>query len=166
MTLVSTVTVGAGGAASITFSGIPQNATDILIKASLYNVSGNNNVNFAFNGSSTSFSSRSLYGTGASVASTSRTDNVFGGVANGNSNFSSAGIYIPNYAGSTVKTFSIETVFEDNATIAFQWLHAGLWSSTAAITSITFSPVSNVIAQYSSASLYLITKGSDGATVS
>jgi hypothetical protein len=46
-------------------------------------------------------------------------------------------MYIPNYAGSSNKSVSIDAVTENNATAAEANLVAGLWSSTAAITSIT-----------------------------
>jgi hypothetical protein len=68
------------------------------------------------------------------------------------SSFSSGEIYIPNYAGSTNKSYSIDSVTEQNATGALAELIAGLWSQTAAITQITLS--SSNFQQYSTAYLY------------
>jgi hypothetical protein len=63
-------------------------------------------------------------------------------------------IYFPNYASATNKSFSIDSVTENNATLANQFLTAGLWSNTAAITSITLLAASGNLAYYSTASLY------------
>jgi len=69
------------------------------------------------------------------------------------STFGNGQVYIPNYAGSNNKSTSADTVSEDNATLAYSALTAGLWSNTAAITSITIAAVTN-FAQYSTAYLY------------
>ena len=81
-------------------------------------------------------------------------------VANGATanTFASSDLYIPNYAGSTYKSFSIETVQEANQAEVYMNMIAGLWSNTAAIDSITLTPYSYSIAQYSTAYLYGIKK--------
>lgn len=164
MTLISTTTLTTS-TTSITFSSIAGTATDLLVTCSLAPTAGNNNVLLSFNGSSTSFTSRGLYGTGSAVASYTRSDNVFGAVAGLSTTvFSNAQIYIPNYAASTSKSFSIDTVTENNATVSFQWLHTGLWLNSAAITSVTLT-AADQFATGSTVSLYSITKGSGGATV-
>jgi len=160
----STVTVGVGGQASITFSSIPSTYTDLLLVASLKSVTTGGNwmdIQLRPNGSSTGLTQRSVYGySGTSVAS--NTDaNPTGGFAvqnNTASNFSSTNIYIPNYAGSTNKSWSLETVVEDNGNSNILWLGADLWSNTAAITSLTLTTLTNNLAQYSTASLYGILK--------
>lgn len=175
MTLISTTTVGSGGAANITFSSIPQTATDLYIV-----VSGRSERNLAFdniqirpNNSTTNGSYRRLYGTGSATGSDVNSGStIIGGYISDASNtantFGSVSIYIPNYAGSTYKSISSDSVSENNATAARQALAASLWSDTAAITSIVLLlPESgNNFAQYTTASLYGITKGSGGATVS
>ena len=156
----STVTVGAGSAATISFSSIPSTYTDLVLKMSTRSSgqeSGNtwDNMSIQFNGSSASFTARDLYGLGSSAGSGTF---VTGGMANGNnataSTFSSVDLYVPNYAGSTNKSFSVDAVTENNSTVAIQLLSAGLWSNTAAITSITFGLVTNSYVQYSTATLY------------
>jgi hypothetical protein len=62
-------------------------------------------------------------------------------------------IYIPNYAGSSNKSVSIDSVTENNATGAYSGLTAALFASTAAITSFGISTGSNFV-QYSTATLY------------
>lgn len=171
MTLVETVTVGSGGAASIDFTSIPQTGTDLLIVASLIDNSGNANMNIQINGNTGSvYENRSLYGSGSSTASYASgvgADWTLGAMPGGGVIASSNQVYLPNYTGSTAKTASAESVTENNATAAQQWLFAGKTSITGAITSIKiYSGSGGNLRQYSTASLYTITKGSGGATVS
>jgi len=172
MTLVSTVTVGAGGAASISFTGIAGTATDLLLVLST-RTTANRSAGGAFaslsiNGATTNQTRKMLYGDGSSAASYGDTSiGIYVNPADATSNtFSSGQIYFANYSGSTNKSLSIEATNENNATTADSEILAGLWSSTAAITSLTLIPGSGNFAQYSTASLYTITKGSGGATVS
>jgi len=74
------------------------------------------------------------------------------------STFGNAEIYLPNYAGNTNKSASIDMVSEQNATSTYMGLVAPLWSNTAAITSITLTGASGNLAQYSTATLYGIKK--------
>jgi hypothetical protein len=76
--------------------------------------------------------------------------------------FGNIQIYFPNYAGSTNKSYSVDSVTENNETVAYQTILAGLWSNTAAITTATFTAESGNFAIGSTISLYKITKGSDG----
>ena len=166
MTLIEHIEVGSGGAASISFTSIPQTFTDLVIVASLRDaraiVAGGYTVEL--NGTSASSSSRFLEGNGSSAVS--GTAGLFFGNSNGTSStadtFSSASIYISNYTSSTGKSVSVDSVNENNATSSFQALLANLWNNTAAITSVTFTGVT--FQQYSSATLYGITAGSDGTT--
>lgn len=176
ITLISTVTVGAGGAASIDFNSIPQTYTDLMIVMSARNSSnlgaGNGHdikININGSGVGTSITNRILYGTGSSAASATNTS-AQAGFTDANdetaNTFSNNSIYFPNYAGSTNKSFSIDTVVEHNSTNNIMGVLAGLWSNTAAITSLSFTMSSGGnFVQYSTASLYGITKGSGGALV-
>jgi len=161
----STVTVGSGGAATIDFASIPATYTDLLLKVSTRIGDSNTWSDFlvSFNGITTNYSDRFLYGSGTSAAS--GTDSGAGlqtrtsTTANTASTFGNTEIYIPNYAGSNYKSASYDQVSENNATGAIVILTAGLWSNTAAITSITLTPISsNNFVQYSTASLYGILK--------
>jgi hypothetical protein len=156
----STVTVGAGGAANIEFTSIPATYTDLLVKVSARNTSTNDYFWIRFNGVSTNLSGRALAGEGSGTPS-SFTLEPYGrmnGSGTTGSTFAITDIYIPNYAGSTNKSLSTDSVSENNGTTAFAVLHAGLWSNTAAITTITLVPTGNNFAQYSTASLYGISK--------
>jgi hypothetical protein len=67
--------------------------------------------------------------------------------------FGNMQIYFPNYAGSTNKSVSADSVMENNATGAYMALTATLFG-TAAITSLTFTTNNGSFVQHSSASLY------------
>lgn len=167
MTLVSTVTVGSGGAATIDFTGIAGTGTDLLVVYSLRDTANNAAAFIGFNGVTTNQTRRMLYGTGSSAAS--YTDSSILTYINQSSytanTFGNGSFYIPNYAGSTAKSLSMEAVSENNGTAAEMAILAGLWNSTAAITRVTFTAI-GTFAQYSTASLYTVTKGSGGASVS
>jgi hypothetical protein len=158
----STVTVGVLGSATIDFTSIPSTYTDLKIVLSSRDSSvGGFAFNISFNGVTTSRTSRWIEGDGASAISYSTT-NALGGyntlATQTASTFASSEIYIPNYAGSNNKSFGVESVQENNATTAYMVMGAGLWSSTAAITSITLTSNSGTFVQYSSATLYGISK--------
>jgi hypothetical protein len=164
----------ASSQASITFSSIPQTFTDLVLVTSLRsNRSGpdtEDSVKIEFNGVTTGYSGRWLRGDGANTNSSTfstafflQNQNAGGTTSN---TFSNASVYIPNYTSSNNKSLSVDTVNENNATTAWALIVAGLWSNTAAITSLTLTPnVGTALVQYSSATLYGITKGSDGIVV-
>jgi len=171
LSLLSTVTVGAGGAASISFTGIAGTATDLLLVLSARTTAnrsaGGAFASLAINGVTTNQTRRMLYADGSTAASyTDSSIGIYVNPADATANtFNNAQIYFANYAGSTNKSLSIDAVNENNATTADSEILAGLWSSTAAITSLTLTPGSGNFAQYSTASLYTVTKGSGGASV-
>ena len=153
--LIETVTVGSGGAASVTFSSIPQTYTDLLIVLSVQNTGSAVDIFGKFNTLTTGFTNRHLYGNGFSAISGNNSIGYFGAASPvGSTTFGNTAIYIPNYAGSTYKSFSSDSVTEANAVTAYSFFVAGLWSNTSAITSIEFYPNANIWSEYSSASLY------------
>lgn len=161
--LISSVTVGAGGAASIAFSSIPSTFTDIAIELSIRaDTSSGADLQVKFNSSGSSYSDKVLYGTGSAAGSAGGLGggvNIYGGgtdnAARTSNTFSSVNAYIPNYAGSTNKSMSLEYAMENNATEAYMGLVAGLWSNTAAINNVTFTlGGGNNFVQYSTAYLY------------
>jgi len=158
--LISSVTVGAGGAASITFSSIASTYTDLCLKLSARATGTGTakSVLISYNGSTSSFTSRFLEGNGSSAASYTSPAQFIGNFTGGGataSTFGSLEIYVPNYAGSANKSASSDAVTENNATGAYSDLTASLWSNTAAITSITLTPETGFnFDQYSTAYLY------------
>jgi hypothetical protein len=162
---IASNTVGAGGAASVTFSSIPGTYTDLVIKASIRGDSGTggfgNNL-VSFNSISSGYSQRILYGLGsgaavaASSSATSSLQNAaYGSDAGATANtFGNTEIYIPNYTSSDFKSISSDSVSENNATTAIAAITAGLLSNTAAITSITMTSGFGNFGQYSTFTLY------------
>jgi hypothetical protein len=163
-TLISSVTVGSGGAATIDFTSIPSTYTDLVIKISTRSTSASvlGYVNIRFNSDTgNNYSYKAVGGTGSltfnnNSAGGSSIFTVTDG-ANATANtFGNAEIYILNYTSSNQKSVSIDGVGENNTTEAYTQLVAGIWSSTSAITSIQLSDIFNPgnFAQYSTAYLY------------
>ena len=161
--LISTVTVGSGGAANIEFTSIPQTYTDLCLVYSTRAATTGSDGSARFNSDTGSnYSYRKLGGDGTTTSSDSgtsqtsltRVGRVNPSAATANV-FSSNSMYIPNYTSSNNKSVLIEGVSENNATGANIDVIAGLWSNSAAITSITLLiDGGGNFAEYSSASLY------------
>jgi hypothetical protein len=170
--LIASATVGSGGVASIDFSGIPATYTDLAILVSGRSGDtggGSFGVSIVFNNdtTATNYNLRRLTGTGTSTSSLNQNTNLVilqnlpGATA---STFGNARILIPNYASSVTKTYSSESITENNGSEAFQVLLAGYWSNSTAINRVTLTATS--FAQYSTVYLYGTLKGSGGATPS
>ena len=160
---IASVSVGAGGASSMDFTSIPSTYTDLCLKVSgrisLAQIYGSFWLNI--NGLTTNRTYRYVEGNGASASSGSGTNtNISTGQGNSTTSntFANVELYFPNYAGSTNKSFSVDSVGENNATTAYMDLYAALWSSTAAINQLTLLPESGTFVQYSTATLYGISK--------
>lgn len=161
---IATTTVGSGGASNIEFTSIPGTYTDlvVLVSARTNRAVYNDSIKLTFNGNTSSYSNRGLGGAGdvvfsfTNAGSASVEDvNFLPGSPATASTFGNGSIYIPNYAGSNNKSLSGDSVGENNATNAGALLNAGLWSNTAAITSITLAPLNGTLfSQYSTATLY------------
>jgi len=164
-TLISSVTVGSGGAANMEFTSIPATYTDLLLKLSVRSNRANVTDNFSvvrFNeDSGANYSIRRLRGNG-SVAFSNMTSlvtqlNIDATIPGANataSTFASTEIYIPNYASSNNKSIQFDSVGEDNVTQAFQFLTAGLWSNSSAISSIKLFSNNANYTEHSIAYLY------------
>lgn len=156
---IQTVTVGAGGATTIDFNSIPQTYTDLCIKLSFRTNAASTVVDYVDirpNNSTSAITARRIQGNGSAAFSASYTSMflpVAGASATANT-FGNAEIYISNYTSSKNKSFSYDAVQETNATTAYQELWSGLWSDTAAITSLIIGNSGSTIQQYSTATLY------------
>jgi hypothetical protein len=170
MQLIETKTLGTA-AASIEFTSIPQDGTDLVLLCSLRTtrVTNPSFVRPFINGITNNQTVRRLFGDGASVSSTVENNNwglIVPGASQTSNTFANTLLYIPNYAGSANKSFAVDSVSENNATTAYQVITAGIWNTTAAVSSISFTDTVSDFAIGSTISLYKITKGSGGATVS
>lgn len=161
--LISTVTVGSGGAANIEFTSIPATYTDLKIVLSGRSLQGNvyGGGALQFNADTASnYRWRRLRGDGSATASDNSTSatsitnwDVTGASATA-SVFANIEIDIPNYTSANQKSVSINYVGENNAAEAHMGMVAGLWTGTVAITSIKLFSAGGNFVQYSSASLY------------
>ena len=168
MKLIATQTL-TSNQPSIIFSDIPQNFTDLYILASCRSNRATETSDWlyvAFNSDTSSYSARLLDGSGTSVFSDAGFPRVFAtATATGatSNTFANSSTYVPNYSGSTTKSWSADLVTENNATQAWQDIVAGLWSNTAPITSITLTPrVGSEIVAGSTISLYGVGGAGDG----
>lgn len=174
MTLINTITIPTNGdVSSVNFTNIPQTYTDLVIMWSSRSTPHTGVEDWTacnFNGSTTGPTIRQLYGSGSSAASGNFSSFELGRM-NGNgatsNTFGNVMTYIPNYAGTSAKYWSYDSVSENNASTAYQFIAAGKTTITDPITSITITPANGpYYAINSSFSLYGILKGSGGATVS
>ena len=149
--LITTNTLSSA-AATVTFSSIPATYTDLIIVSSAANTGGNaNGLAMQFNSdTATNYSKTYLYGDTTSVVSgrgTSQTN-----ISISNMPISSTGVFgagvanIQNYSNTTTYKTIVSRgggANTGNLVIAY----AGLWRSTAAITTITlFSDTGNLAA--------------------
>lgn len=150
-------------AASVTFSNIPQSGyTDlkIVVSARCDAAYERRVLQLQFNGATTNYSDRYLQGYNSAAGSGTNTGATYielrdidGATATSNT-FSNMEIYVPNYTSSNYKLVSTDGVTETNGALAMNAFTASLWSSTAAITSITLTPGNGSFVQYSTLSLY------------
>lgn len=156
-TLIASSTVGSSGVASVTFSSIPSTYTDLVLKISTRTnrSAATDGLEIRLNGATTNHSGRRLTGDGSTIASSvSAYGNTDGNTATA-STFGNAEVYIPNYASSNYKSFSMDTVSENNATTSGMTLNANLWSQTTAVSSIgIFMSDGTLFNQYSTFYLY------------
>jgi hypothetical protein len=165
---IASINVGLLGAATMEFTSIPSTYTDLLVvfsgRTDRTGTVADNTI-MKINSSTSGYSARFLEGNGSSAGSFTDSNQppnyLFNSAAVSAtaSTFSNVSIYIPNYAGSTNKSYSVDSVQETNATTAYARLSAALLSNTAAISSLTFTNDGGAnFVQYSTATLYGISK--------
>ena len=169
MQLIETIEVGSGGAASIEFTGIPQDGVDLQLVLSGRSDRNyiNDYISITLNGDtvSTNYTRRFLVGDSTTATSVSASDQLLGYGINGSTSsantFGNASIYISNYTSATAKSISADVVQENNTSAqyyAYQTIVASSYSGTSAITQLLLNPGSlSAFVQYSTASLYKIT---------
>ncbi len=159
---IATVTVGAGGASSVTFSSIPSTYTHLQIRGIARDTSTNGSLSMQFNSDTgNNYARHNMYGTGSGVfasASSSTSAVSIGYMAlssDGSGIFGSTVVDILNYANtSKYKTTRSLSGVDTNGTGEIN-LRSGLWLSTSAVTSISIGIFGGTnIAQYSQFALY------------
>lgn len=154
---LATTTLGSA-TNTITFSTIPATYTDLrLIFIGKQDVSGSDLL-LRYNGDTGSNYSMTWIEGNGSTASSSRTTSATRiqvgaafGLQSGNSCFCSIDIF--SYAGSTYKTCLASYNLDNNGTGATS-RNVGLWRNTNAITSVTFTVLSDNFAIGTTATLY------------
>jgi hypothetical protein len=161
---LQTVTVGAGGSASISFTSIPSTYKHLQIRGIGRSTDGSTNDvtgRLQFNtDTGSNYSSHRIYGYGSSAgsdASTSATQISFATIlADGNtaSCFSAVVCDVLDYANvNKNKTTRSITGGETNS-LGMMFATSGNWRSTSAVTSITLFPSSGNWKQYTEFALY------------
>lgn len=170
-TLIQAQTLSAT-TASVTFSNIPQNYTDLIVKISGRATAGTGTsraIQLQINGDTTYANYRQRYlrtdDTGAAQAgaflSSTGLRYYFYGLPNANvtaNSFGAAELTFINYAGSSYKTFSVEAFaegFHNPFTgTAGNSITAALWVNTSPITTLVFNPDDSSFAAGSTFYLY------------
>ena len=161
---IATVTVGAGGSSSVTFTSIPSTYKHLQIRGIARDSRSNaaTNLYIQYNSDTgANYTAHELYGNGSTAVAgfegASQTSALAARVTGNNSAANAFGgfvIDVLDYANTNkYKTSRSLAGHEDNSSGAI-WLISGLWMSTSAITSITITPVTSPILQYSSFALY------------
>jgi hypothetical protein len=162
---LATVTVPSGGAASVTFAGIPTGYKHLQIRGIARTATGNaNNAYITLNGDTgANYSWHQLFGSGSGNAG-----------ASGSANQSATGVSMFNFSDSTFaanifgigimdildyantnkfKTVRLLTGTDSNGG-GFIIMRSAGWRNTAAITSISITPDSGTFAQHTQFALY------------
>lgn len=158
---IASTTVGSGGAASVDFNDIPQTYTDLLIKGCARTTqaggAASHGFYFKINTATTNRTGRLLYSTGATLSYGSPVDPYAGPVTGSSvtaNYFSNNEVYINNYTSGNNKTY-ISEYHSPSADANYEaGLFIGMWSQTAAITSLSFYPSAGSFVQYTTVSLY------------
>ena len=165
-TLISS-NVLSSSVASVTFSAIPATYTDLVLRLSTRTNRTSANLQrlfMKFNGDGTttkySFTDISRSGTSPASFRLANTEQIWNGYTQAtdstSNTFANTEIYIPNYTSSVNKPLSAFACPEDNVSYMDGAVTAvaGLYTSTSAITSITFSIPSDSFVSGSSFYLY------------
>jgi hypothetical protein len=148
---IATVTVGSGGAATVTFTSIPATYTHLQIRAFMV---GGSYTTIRFNSDTTTSNYRNhwITGNGSSASAGTNANNAYtpmSASANGYVDI----IDILDYANTNkYKTIRALEGYDNNGS-GEVYLSSNLWMSTAAVTSIVFTPNSSM-SQYSQFALY------------
>jgi hypothetical protein len=155
--LIASTTVGAGSAATIDFTSIPQTYTDLVLKLSprAGDASEARSIFVSLNGSTASFTTKYLIGFYAATPESGTGARSLGySTTNTASTFSNIEAYFPNYTSSAFKSISSDGATETNGQEGYKNITANLWSNTAAITSISLAFSAGNFVQHSTANLY------------
>lgn len=160
---IATVTVGSGGASSITFSDIPGGFQHLQIRVRLLGSGTNDNFSLRLNGDTgNNYASHQLQGNGSAAeaaSSTSANRMILMGLIGDSTTAPFASImdildYGNTSKNTTVRAFSGNDGNAAN-TVYRVSVNSGLWVNTSAVTSVTLLTGSSMTwGQHSTAALY------------
>lgn len=160
---IATVSVGSGGASSITFSSIPQTFTHLqlrYISKDARNNSDNSPVDLRFNGSSaTAYNKHFMEANGTTTSASSELNQTFirlegaGNLAPTQA-FGIGVTEILDYASTSKTKTILQVAGIEKGGAGFSRINTGQWFSTNAINSITLTPLVPNFSQYSHFALY------------
>jgi hypothetical protein len=167
MQLIAKQTVGAGGAASVTFDNIPNSYTDLKLvmsaRATRTGTDISTSAGVTFNGDNGSYYSDKMieggFGSTRSASDSGTRFERFDIPSDDatSSTFSNSEMYIVNYTSTNPKSVSYESVTENNASGAYMYLASGLYNppSNVAIYKITLTALySSTFSEFSTFYLY------------
>ena len=158
---ISTVTVGSGGSATVTFSSIPSTYTHLQIRGITRNESVTDETRIRFNSDTGSnYAYHRLRGTGSAASATAASTVSYIELPFASYSGTTASVYgavvidILDYANTNkYKTIRQLGGTDLNGSGTLEFI-SGLWQNTNAITSISIFPSSGDINEYSQFALY------------
>jgi hypothetical protein len=150
--LLETIQLTQSGVSSVVLDNIPQTGyTDLKVVVSARTTrtgtDKSDELRLKFNNITSGYSTLMIEGNGSTTRTVADASGSYFGRGSSPADDATASIfgnteyYIPNYAGSTNKTISIDTTSENNGGEAMALVVSGLLTNTAAVTSLTFTAV-------------------------
>lgn len=155
--LISSVTLSSE-TNTISFNAIPQNYTDLIIKASLRGSTNTTTFAVQVNGSTVTSVIRLFAGGNFSSTDTFNEHYINPSDFTG-STFGNTDLYFPNYSGANNKSFSVDSIGENNQVQAYMNIASNLIANSSPITSINLIRTNGNFTIDSSAYLYGISNG-------
>tara|TARA_R110000796_G_scaffold176843_1_gene293725 strand:- start:37 stop:546 length:510 start_codon:yes stop_codon:yes gene_type:complete len=161
--LIETVTVGAGGAASIEFTAIPQDGSDLVLllngrtlRTGTYGYVDDLNLNINSDGFGVNLSEILLHNVPNVKSVANELSPAFTGAVTTSNTFGNSSLYISNYTSGLAKSMSFDGSLENNSSSAGLALGSFRYNTTSAITSIKVGTGNSNFDAGSSFSLYKI----------
>jgi hypothetical protein len=156
---IATVTVGAGGVSSVTFSSIPATYQHLQLRVLARSTRGatDDDLKLTFNGTTTNYYRHEIYGTGSTVSAYASTGTAIevghlNGSTSAASYFAATILDILDYTN-TNKNTTTRSLSGGMDLDRIKFMSGG-WFNTSAVTSISLTAANGNLVQYSSFALY------------
>jgi hypothetical protein len=155
---LATVTVGSGGAASVTFAGIPNTYKHLQLRA-IYLCANAGSVRYTLNGDSgVNYSVHGLQGNGSSASAFAYPNETKLLFVTGEQSATYPAVAVTDFldysSTSKAKTIRALSGFDQNGAGSVGLVSGAWYNTTTAINSMTFTPQSGNFNQYSQFALY------------